>query len=81
MDSVRSGMVFPIRWGHTINNIVNIRRIDNIIDRVRAGLSILLSIILNVIILTSIKMDIVNIDIDNIIDRVQSAIGLNRGPF
>jgi len=51
---------------------------DSIIDRVRAaGLSILLSIILNVwaqIILTSIKMDIVNIDIENIIDRVRSAI-------
>jgi len=60
---------------HTINNIVNIRRIDNIIDRVRAaGLSIILNVCAHII-LTSIKKDIVNIDIDNIIDRVLSANG------
>jgi len=44
---------------------------------VRAGLSILLTTILNVcahILLTSIEMDIVNINIDNIIERVRSAI-------
>jgi len=44
-----------------------------------AGLSILLSIILNVcvhIVLTSIKMDIVNINIYNIIDCVRSAIAI-----
>jgi len=46
-----------------------------------AGLSILLTIIFNVcahILLTSLTIEIFNIDIDNIIDRVRSAYVLGR---
>jgi len=69
-------VLLPISRPHTFSNIVNTTDIDNIIDRVRTGLSIILSIILNVcalILLTSIKMCFVNITIDNFIERVGSA--------
>jgi len=79
--------LFPFSRPHTINIIVNIRRIDNIIDRVRSCIAIFTEWNIDgfpenfkpfhqcgLLILTSIKMDIVNIDIDNIIDRVRSAI-------